>query len=59
MIVLQERRADSGLGKFVGLPGFHEESARIAEHLRFDERHAVNGSIDELHAGPVMAAFLP
>ena len=45
MIVLNELSLDPRVRELVRPPALHEESARVAEYLRFDERHAVNGSL--------------
>src|SRR5271166_2923178 len=49
LIVLNEVRGDSGFEKLDRLPGFHEEAAGVAEHLRLDEYDVGNRSCVEFH----------
>ena len=55
-----------GIGELSGLPGLHEESARVAKYLRLDDGYAGDRRRDELHRAdrgavadrPVTAAAL-
>src|SRR5215207_7954883 len=52
MVVLNELRGDSRIGKFRGLPCFHEESTLIAEHRGFYANDIRDTGRCEFHAGP-------
>ena len=41
-------------------PGLHEKAALVTEHLRLDDFHLGNGSINNLHNVPICnGSFLP
>ena len=49
MVVLNECRVDSGGSEFLRLPGLQEKSARVAEYLRLDQHHILNGCLLKFH----------
>src|SRR5205807_1643455 len=50
MIVLNERRRQSGARKRLGVKRLHEEAAVVGEELRFDENHARKLRLGEVQA---------
>ena len=39
MIVLQEFRGQTRCGEFLHVKGLHEKTARVSEHIGFDQQH--------------------
>ena len=52
VVVLHELHVDAGGGELALLPGFEEEAARIAEHLRPDQDDVGNRGGFKLHLVP-------
>ena len=49
VIVLHEGRLDAGRRELLCMPGFHEEAAAVAEHLRLDDEHAIDRRVAKIH----------
>src|SRR5207253_10795857 len=60
VVVLHEISVDSGcLAKILRIEAFEEKAARVLQHLRFEDQHAVQGGRLDFHESSKKARITP